>query len=75
MEYSLNCKNSALPCQVIVDEDNGRFMLRNADTSGEYFNSLEQMVLWIQENWHNEDFHDPAEFQQMCKALKGAVHL
>ncbi|WLR51802.1 hypothetical protein LC040_02535 [Bacillus tianshenii] len=70
MEYSLNCKNSALPCQVIADEDNGRFMLRNADTSGEYFNSAEEMMLWIKNNWRDEDFNDPQELEKVINELK-----
>lgn len=66
----MNCKNSALPCQVIVDEDNGRFMLRNADTSGEYFNSAAEMILWIKRNWQDDDFNDPNEFNNMLHELK-----
>lgn len=70
MEFSLSCKGSAMPCEVTLDDDNGRYMLRKADTSGEFFNSPEQLVQWIQTNWSEKDFYKPEEFETMVEQLK-----
>ena len=39
MEFSLSSFDGALPVEVTIDEDNGRYMIRKSDRSGEYFNS------------------------------------
>lgn len=70
MEYNLSCKGSALPCEVTLDEDNGRYMLRKADASGEFFNTPQQLVEWIQANWRSQDFNDPEEFTKMIQEIK-----
>ena len=43
MEYNLYSKDSAYPCEVTIDEENGRYMIRKADTSGEIFNSAAEL--------------------------------
>ncbi|MDX8361870.1 hypothetical protein [Cytobacillus sp. IB215316] len=70
MEYELSCKGSALPCEVTIDEDNGRYMIRKADSSGEIFNSPVELVRWIVENWHPEDFRDQTQFTNMVKEIQ-----
>jgi len=69
MEFSLNSYDGALPVEVTVDEDNGRYMIRKSDTSGEFFNSPVEMVKWIRANFHPDDFCIPAEFTQMMDSL------
>lgn len=69
MEFSLNSFDGALPVEVTVDEDNGRYMIRKSDTSGEYFNSAGEMVEWIRANLRADDFCTPAEFTQMMESL------
>ncbi|WP_017753467.1 hypothetical protein [Calidifontibacillus oryziterrae] len=75
MEYNLSCKGSALPCEVTLDEDNGRYMLRNADSTGQYFNTPQQLVEWIQANWRSSDFINPDEFTKMMQEMKNHLNI
>jgi hypothetical protein len=69
MEFSLNSFYGALPVEVTLDEDNGRYMIRKSDTSGEFFNSPMEMVKWIRDNLKPEDFCIPSEFTRMMNSL------
>lgn len=69
MEFSLNSYDGALPVEITLDEDNGRYMIRKSDTSGEYFNSPLEMVRWIRDNFKPDDFCIPGEFNQMMNSL------
>lgn len=71
MEFSLKCKASMFPCEVTIDEDNGRYMLRKADSSGEYFNSPQELAHWVFTNWSSEDFDEIDSFHKMMKILEG----
>lgn len=73
MEFSFSCKGSAIPCEVVLDDDNGRYMLRKADHSGEFFNSAEQLFSWVQDNWQEKDFNDPNEYYHLLKEIKKIV--
>lgn len=70
MEFSLRTKDNVYPCEVTIDEDNGRYMIRKSDSSGEVFNTPEELVLWINENWESSDFQDEVEFQTMMNEIK-----
>ncbi len=70
MEFSLKAKDCAFPCEVTIDEDNGRYMIRKADTSGEVFNTPEELVQWIIDNWSSDDFQDPEQFDWMLKEIQ-----
>jgi hypothetical protein len=70
MEFFLKSKDNAYPCEVTIDEDNGRYTIRKSDSSGEYFNSPKELVSWIMENWHCEDFLDQDEFESMLSEIK-----
>ena len=69
VEYHLNCKESAFGCEVTIDEENGRFTIRKADSSGEYFNSPEELIHWILQNWESSDFNDENEFKEMLTEI------
>ncbi|MTH52070.1 hypothetical protein GKZ89_01535 [Bacillus mangrovi] len=69
MEYLLKNKSSAIPCLIESDPDSSRYMVRNADTSGKGFNSKEEMVDWIRQNWDPEEFEDPESFKQALQDL------
>ncbi|KIY22253.1 MULTISPECIES: hypothetical protein [Mesobacillus] len=69
MEFNLNSYDGALPVEVTLDEDNGRYMIRKSDTSGEFFNNPMEMVKWIRNNLKPEDFCIPAEFTKMMSSL------
>jgi bifunctional DNA-binding transcriptional regulator/antitoxin component of YhaV-PrlF toxin-antitoxin module len=69
MEYSLDTIHSRSPVEVTVDDDNGRYMIRKADTSGEVFNSSTELTSWIKENWVANDFCQPHEFDSMLQEL------
>ena len=70
MEFYLKSKNCAFPCEVTIDEDNGRYTIRKEDTSGEVFNNPEELVQWIIENWDKEDFQDDEQFDLMMKEIQ-----
>lgn len=70
MEFSLQSLESAVPCEIVADEENGRYMLRQTDTSGETFNTPSELIQWIEANWSPEQFVSPAAFHEMMKQLK-----
>lgn len=72
MEFTFSCKGSAIPCEVVVDDDNGRYMLRKADHTGEFFNNTEQLLEWVQANWNTEDFTDPDDYEKLVSEIKKA---
>ncbi|WLD92580.1 hypothetical protein [Alkalihalobacillus sp. AL-G] len=74
MEFSLKCKASVFPCEVTIDEDNGRYMLRKADSSGEFFNTPEELARWVFKNWSLDDFDEIDSFQKMLKILESYLH-
>lgn len=69
MEFSLCSLDSALPVEVTLDEDNGRYMIRKSDTSGEYFNSANELIQWVKANFTAEEFCDPKEYHGMIQKL------
>jgi hypothetical protein len=73
MEYFLRCRDNAFPCEVTIDEDNGRYMIKKADSSGEVFNSSSELVHWILTNWETEDFHDEVQFEEMLREIKESL--
>lgn len=70
MEFSLCSLDGALPVEVTLDEDNGRFMIRKSDTSGEFFNSPGELIEWVKLNLREEDFCDRREFIGMINLLE-----
>ncbi|MBU9714199.1 hypothetical protein [Evansella tamaricis] len=69
MEFEIKAKDGALPCEVTIDEDNGRYMLRNADTTGEFFETPTELRDWIQANWNPNRFEDPNQFELLISEL------
>lgn len=69
MEFTIMSKHGAYPCEITIDEDNHRYMVRNADTTGEFFNSAEELVAWIDQHWYAEDFQDSQQYQQIVTQL------
>lgn len=70
MEFEIMTVESEIPCLVVADEDNGRFMIRKADTSGEVFNSQEELVHWIEANWSREKVVNTYDFVKMLEMLR-----
>ncbi len=70
MEFSLKCKESMFPCEVTIDEDNGRYMLRKADSSGEFFNTPQELADWVFKNWRSDDFDEQESYQNMLRTLE-----
>ena len=70
MDYSLECKGNVFPCEVIIDEDNGRYMIRKEDSSGEIFNCPEELVSWIIRNWDSSKFYNQDQFEKMLEEIK-----
>ncbi|PLT28737.1 hypothetical protein [Peribacillus deserti] len=69
MEFSLCAFDCAIPIEVTLDEDNGRYMVRKSDTSGEFFNTAVELIDWIRQNFSEEQFCTPDEFHGMLKQL------
>ena len=69
MEFYLKAKDGAFPCEVTIDEDNGRYTIRKAVTSGEFFDTPQELVKWIMDNWRSDYFQDEEQFQQMMSCL------
>jgi hypothetical protein len=70
MEFEIMTKESEIPCLVVADEDNGRYLIRKADTSGEVFNSQEELVRWIEANWSKEQVVNTYDFVKMLDMLR-----
>lgn len=71
MEFSLFSLDGALPVEVTLDEDNGRFMIKKSDSSGEFFNSPMELIEWVKVNLRAEEFCNSQEFQGMMNVLEG----
>ncbi|PLT32812.1 hypothetical protein [Bacillus sp. V5-8f] len=69
MEFSLSSFDGAFPVEITLDEDNGRYMIRKSDTSGEVFNSPAELIQWVRTNFTEEQFCNPAEFRGMIAQL------
>ncbi|AZB43250.1 hypothetical protein CEF21_13575 [Bacillus sp. FJAT-42376] len=69
MEYLLKSKSSAIPCLIEVDSDSRVYMVRNADTSGKGFNTKEELLHWVSQNWKPEDFEQPGQLREVLEAL------
>ncbi len=69
LEFSLCSLDSALPVEITIDEDNGRFMIRKSDTSGEVFNSPRELIEWVKKNLREDEFCDSREFKGMMRKL------
>ncbi|MBD3109858.1 hypothetical protein IEO70_16075 [Bacillus sp. AGMB 02131] len=70
MEFSLCTHDCAMPVEVTLDDDNGRYTIRKSDTSGEYFNTPQELITWIRQNFHAEQFCDLNEYQEMMRVLQ-----
>lgn len=69
MEFSLASYDGALPVEVTVDDDNGRYTIRKSDRSGEYFNSPNELIQWVKNHFNEEEFCHPDEFRFLLAKL------
>ncbi len=69
MEFSLSSFDGALPVEVTIDDDNGRYTIRKSDRSGEYFNSSIELIAWVKSHFQEEEFCHPHEFRGMLKKM------
>lgn len=69
MEFDIKAKDGFIPCEVTVDPDNGRYMIRKSDTSGEVFQNVTDLKEWIAQNWNVNEFEDPSQFTQLLYEL------
>ncbi|KGX92465.1 threonine dehydratase [Pontibacillus halophilus JSM 076056 = DSM 19796] len=72
MDYYLKSKEGAYPCEITIDEDNGRYMIKKEDTSGEIFNTAQELIHWLENNWNREQFVNDKYFDRMMKELHEA---
>jgi hypothetical protein len=69
MEFSLSSYDGVLPVEVTIDDDNGRYMIRKSDTSGEFFNTSNELIEWVKNNFQEDEFCHPHEFRGMLAKL------
>ena len=69
LEFSLCSIDCALPVEVTIDEDNGRYTIRKSDSSGEYFNTAQELIDWIKQNFSVDQFCYQEEYEDMMKQL------
>lgn len=69
MEFSLCSYDGALPVEVTIDDDNGRYTIRKSDTSGEYFNSPRELIQWVKVHFHADEFCHPDKFREMLSKM------
>lgn len=69
MEFFLSSYDGALPVEVTIDVDNGRYMIRKSDSSGEFFNTPNELIHWVKNNLREDDFCHPQEFHGMIEQL------
>ncbi|MGM9925128.1 MAG: hypothetical protein ACI35R_12865 [Bacillus sp. (in: firmicutes)] len=69
MEFLLYSHDCALPVEVTIDEDNGRYTIRKSDSSGEYFNTAQELIDWIKQNFTAEQFCHREEYEHMMNQL------
>jgi len=65
VEFFLSSYDGVLPVEVTIDDDNGRYMIRKSDTSGEIFNSSNELIEWVKSNFQEDEFCQPHEFRGM----------
>ncbi|WP_440446413.1 hypothetical protein [Neobacillus bataviensis] len=69
MEFLLCSFDGALPVEVTIDDDNGRYTIRKSDRSGEYFNSSKELIAWVKAHFREEEFCHPHEFRGMLAKM------
>ncbi|MGN1401062.1 MAG: hypothetical protein ACI4XL_06140 [Bacillus sp. (in: firmicutes)] len=65
MEFEICAIDCAFPVEITIDEDNGRYMIRKSDRSGEVFNTAKELATWIREHFSPEQFCSEEEYFQM----------
>ncbi|SER40998.1 hypothetical protein [Salipaludibacillus aurantiacus] len=69
MRMQLIAKDSAIPCEVTADADNGIYTIRKNDTSGEVFNDLTSLISWVQEYWGPDQFVAHSQYNELLAKL------
>ena len=69
MEFSLSSFDGAMPVEVTIDDDNGRYMIRKSDTTGELFNTSNELIQWVKDHFSEDEFCHPQEFHGMLAKI------
>lgn len=69
MEFSLSSFDGAMPVEVTIDDDNGRYMIRKSDSSGEFFNTPSELIQWVKTHFNADEFCQPQEYHGMLAKL------
>ncbi|MBP3952955.1 hypothetical protein [Bacillus suaedae] len=74
MEFKIMDKDGAYPCVVTVDPENGRYMIRNADTSGESFSDGASLLAWVKENWQSSQFEFSDDYTKLLQNIEAEIN-
>lgn len=72
-EFELESVHSRIPCYLVADDVSNRFAVRTFDTSGEVFQDLDQLLQWVEQEWHANDFISHDDFYSMLNQLKSSA--
>jgi hypothetical protein len=70
MEYELKAVDSELPVLITIDPDNGIYTIRKSDTSGEVFNTAEELHTWYKTHFNPVHFSSQTEYAQGLEWIK-----
>jgi hypothetical protein len=62
MDYELRAVDSEIPVVVTIDPDNGVYTIRKSDTSGEVFNTAEELLSWYKTSMGPENFVSQTDY-------------
>lgn len=73
MEYTFFMKESNSPCLVIADSENGRYAIRQADTSGKVFSTIQDLSVWINDHWTVDMFETSSDFDHLTRSIQAEI--
>jgi hypothetical protein len=74
MDCELRSVDSVLPVVITIDPDNGIYTIRKSDTSGEVFNTAEELYAWYQTNMQPEKFTSKKDYDAGLEWIKKKIH-
>ncbi|WP_421379034.1 hypothetical protein ACOJQI_14425 [Bacillus salacetis] len=70
MDFELRAIDSEIPVVVTIDPDNGIYTIRNSDTSGEVFNTADELLSWYKTSMGPENFISSSDYEEGLQWIK-----